>query len=185
MINFFAHSILIMAVLTLFCPQIVTADSSSLNEYEIKAAYLYNFAKYVDWPLAVLPRENSPLTFCVIGQGPINAVTESLSKKTIKNRQLVIQQLGDIEDLSNCNILFINPVLKASLAKILAAAAHRSILTVSDIKGFAVAGGIIEFVPVDNKIRFAINNRAARQADLKISSHLLRLATTVTENSGK
>ncbi len=185
MIKFIAQTLLLITVLTLCSPQTGAAGSSRLSEHEVKAAYLYNFAKYVEWPANTLLLENSPLTFCIIGQSPLNSVMESFGTNTIKNRQLAMQQLGYNEDLSKCNILFISSDYKTSLHKILAATVHRSILTVSDIKGFAAAGGIIEFVPVNDKIRFAINNRAARQANLRISSHLLKLATTVTDSTGK
>lgn len=181
MIKFIAHFILMIAVLTLFCPEAVCAEPDRLTENEIKAAYLYNFAKYVDWPATAFPSESTPLTLCIIGKSPLNPVIESLAKKTIKNRGLAIRQLSEIEDLNGCNILFVNAALKSSLPQILAAAVPFSILTVSDYKGFAAVGGNIEFVPVGDKIRFAINNRTAKRADLKISSHLLRLATTVIE----
>jgi hypothetical protein len=164
-----------------FCPQAGWSESGQLNEYEVKAAYLYNFAKYVDWPTAVLPRENTSLTICIVGKSPMNEVIESLAGKTIKNHRLVVRQFSRIEDLSECNILFVNAAVKSSLAQILASIAPRSILTVSDGNGFAAAGGVIEFVPVGDKIRFKINNRAAQHVNLRISSHLLRLATTVIE----
>jgi len=176
-----AHYLLMITVLTLVCPQIGAAAAGKLNEYEIKAAYLYNFAKFVEWPATAFPRETSPLTFCIIGKSPLNQVIESLAKKTIKNRGLAIRQLSEIENPGECNILFINAALKASIPQILTAAASFPILTVSDYKGFAAVGGNIEFVAVSDKIRFVINNQAAKRADLKISSHILRLATTVIE----
>ena len=85
------------------------------------------------------------------------------------------------DELNECQILFINSVMKPSLAHLLTASAPRSILTISDSKGFAAAGGMIELVPVRDKIRFEINKRSAQNANLRISSHLLRLATTVIE----
>jgi hypothetical protein len=170
-----------MVCLTLFCPHAGWAESSQLNESEVKASYLYNFAKYVEWPASAFPRENTPLTICIVGKSPLNEVIESLAGKTIKNRRLVVRQFSKIEDLNECNILFINASVKTTLPQLLAAIAPRSILTVSDCKGFAAAGGVIEFVPVGEKIRFGINNRAAQHVNLRISSHLLRLATTVID----
>jgi hypothetical protein len=163
------HALLAVACLTLFCPDAGKAETVKLSENEVKASYLYNFAKYVEWPAAVFPRENSPLTICIVGKSPMNEVIESLAGKSIKNRRLVIRQFSRIEDLSDCNILFINATVKTS------------ILTVSDQNGFAAAGGMIEYVPVGSKIRFKINNRAAKQVNLQISSHLLRLSTTAME----
>jgi hypothetical protein len=170
-----------MVCLTLFCRQAGWAESGKLSEYEVKASYLYNFAKYVDWPTAALPGEASPLTMCIIGNSHLNEDIESLSGKTIKNRRLAVHYLGKHDDPGVCNILFINAAEKASVTQILASLAARSILTVSDGKGFAAAGGIIEFILLDDKIRFKINNRAAQHVNLRISSHLLRLATAVIE----
>jgi hypothetical protein len=181
MIKSFARSFLVAAYLTLFCLHAGWAESSQLNEYEVKAAYLYNFAKFVEWPTAAFPRDNSPLTICIIGKSPLNDVIESLAGKTIKNRRLIIRQFSRIEDLNECNILFINAAVKTSIAQMLVSTAPRSILTVSDYNGFASAGGVIEFVPVGDKIRFKINNRAAQHENLRISSHLLRLATSVID----
>jgi len=175
------HALLTVACLTLFCPDAGKAETVKLSENEVKASYLYNFAKYVEWPAAVFPRENSPLTICIVGKSPMNEVIESLAGKSIKNRRLVIRQFSRIEDLSDCNILFINATVKTSITQILASATSRPILTVSDQNGFAAAGGMIEYVPVGSKIRFKINNRAAKQVNLQISSHLLRLSTTAME----
>jgi hypothetical protein len=172
---------LVLAGLILFCTQSGWADSNQLNEHEVKAAYLYNFAKFVDWPATAFRRENSSLVICIVGKSPLNDVIESLAGKTIKNRRLVIRQFSRIEDLSECNILFINAAVKTPHTQLLASIAPRSILTVSDGKGFAAAGGMIELVPVGDKIKFEINNRAAQLVFLHISSHLLRLAATVIE----
>jgi len=176
-----ARSLLMLAGLILLCQQSGWAESSQLNEYEIKAAYLYNFAKFVDWPVAAQRRENTSLTICIVGKSPLNEVVESLAGKTIKNRRLVIRQFSRIEDLGECQILFINASAKTSLTQLLAALGPRSILTISDCKGFAAAGGIIELVPFGDKIKFEINHRAAQNVNLHISSHLLRLAMTVIE----
>jgi len=181
MLKFILHSILMLAGLLVCCTPSGWAESKHLNEYEVKAAYLYNFAKYVDWPASTPRRENASLTICIVGKSPLNDVIETLAGKTIKNRRLVIRQFSRIEDLSECNILFVNAAVKTSLTQLLASISPRSILTVSDCKGFAAAGGMIELVPAGDKIKFDINNRAAQLVNLRISSHLLRLATTVLE----
>ena len=181
MIIFLVRSLLVVICLMLSCPPVSRAESGKLTEYEVKASYLYNFAKYVEWPTSAFSRENTPLTICIVGKSPLNDVIESLAGKTIKNRRLVVRQFSRVEDLNECHILFINAAVKTPLAQIVTSMASRPILTVSDSKGFAAEGGIIEFVPVGEKIRFAINNRVALQMHLKISSHLLRLAAPVIE----
>jgi len=181
MITSIVHFLCAAACLLLFCPQSGGAEMSQLNEHEVKAAYLYNFAKYVDWPTTSLPRESTSLTMCIAGKSPLNDVIETLAGKTVKNRRLAIRQLSKTEDPGDCNILFINTAAKTSLSHVLTSSPPRAILTISDSKGFAAAGGMIELVPVRDKIRFEINNRTAQNAGLRISSHLLRLATTVIE----
>jgi hypothetical protein len=181
MIKFLLHFIFMMACLSLFCPPAGWSESSQLSEYEVKAAYIYNFAKYVEWPAASVSRESSSLTICIVGKSPMNEVIESLAGKAIKNRRIVVRNFSRIEDLGECNIVFINATVKTSLNQLLASMAARPILTVSDSKGFAAAGGMIEFVAIGDKIRFEINNRAAQQVNVRVSSHLLRLARTVIE----
>lgn len=181
MIRYSLYALLVMACLALFAPYAVRAETGKLSETEVKASYLYNFAKYVDWPAASFARDNTPLTICIIGKSPLNDVIESLAGKTVRNRRMVVRQFSRLEDLNECHILFISAEAKTSLTQILTSIAPRSILTVSDSKGFAAAGGVIEFVPVGDKIRFEINGRAAQRVNIRISSHLLRLATTVIE----
>lgn len=178
MIRLFTANILIAALYLLILPQTGFAETVRLDENEVKAAYLYNFAKYVDWPAA----DSSTLNFCVLGRAPINAsVMASLAEKPIKNRRVLIRELSQGDDISHCNLLFVNSTTRSQLAQIFKSASENSVLTVSDYKGFASAGGVIEFVTIGNRIRFKINNRSARQSNLKISSHLLNLATSVIE----
>lgn len=179
--------VLLRAVLVVVCLAFLSLRSAwaiepgGLSENEVKAAYLYNFAKFVDWPSTAFPRENTPLIICIVGTSQLNEVIESLSGKTVRSHRLVIRHFSRIEDLSECHILFINSSVKTPLSQLITSAAARSILTVSDSKGFAAAGGVIEFMPVGGKIRFQINNRAAQLATLQVSSHLLRLATSIVE----
>lgn len=172
---------LLTAFFTILPLQNVMAENNKLDEYEVKASYIYNFAKYIDWPSSSLPQESTTLIFCIIGNSPLNQVMQSLTGKSVKNRRVSIRELAQVDELNGCNILFVNTSMKAHLNRILASAPSRSLLTVSDDKGFAAAGGIIEFIPVGDKIRFQINHKSARQSNIKISSRLLSLATAVIE----
>lgn len=179
MSRFFAVYILVATLITLFSSEVVSAASEQLDENEIKAAYLYNFAKYVEWPKE---SAHPSITFCVTGSSSFNTSSiASLAGKTIKNRKTVIKEMGINDDISDCNLLFINASAREKLPQILRAATENSILTVSDIKDFTGIGGIIELVHLNNKIRFRINNRAAKESALKISSRLLSLAVSVSE----
>ncbi len=171
---------ILATVLLLLSPHDSRAAGKRLDEYEVKAAYLYNFAKYVDWPVTSLPSE-ATMTYCIVGSGPMNSPVHSLEGKLARNRRVTVRDLNQSDDLNGCHLLFINGAQKGQLPRILTSAAGRSVLTVSDDRGFATSGGMIEFVPVGDKIKFQINHRSARQANLKISSRLLNLATTVIE----
>lgn len=175
-----SRTILMTLFLTLFIVRPVIAESARLDENEVKAAYIYNFAKYVDWP-ETPSRLNPTLNFCIIGISPINSVMTSMTGKLIKNRKVSVRELRHTEGLNDCNLLFVNSTMKAYLPQILSSAVLRPLLTISDYSGFAATGGIIEFVPVGGKIKFKINNRSAKSANLKISSHLLNLAVTILE----
>lgn len=181
MIGAFARAILAAALLLLLSPHTSMAEGKRLDEYEVKAAYLYNFAKYVDWPANSLPADAATMTYCVIGTGPMNSPVRTLEGKLARNRRVKVREQTQNDDLGGCHILFINGTLNGQINRILASAAGRSILTVSDVKGFTTTGGIIEFMPVGDKIRFQINHRSAKQANLRISSRLLSLATNVIE----
>lgn len=155
------------------------------REYLIKAAFLYKFAKFVDWPAKAFRNDRAPLTICILGKEPFGAALENIKDKKVKGRKLVIQRLARLEDLKQCHVLFISESEEKRLPKILRAIKGKAILTVSDMKEFARRGGIIDLVTVKKKIRFEINVDAAHTARLKISSKLLKLAKIVKEKGRK
>ena len=150
-------------------------------EYRLKAAYLYNFAKFIEWPADAQGRSALPLTICVLGKSPIADTLDVVAGKTVHNRRIDICYLDRIEDMKACDVLFIGTSESARLVGILAQVGERSILTVSDIKGFALTGGMIGFVFVNDKLRFEINQRASQNSGLRISAKLLKLAAKVLE----
>jgi len=155
------------------------AESPSL-EYQIKAACLYNFAKFVDWPPAVFPDRTSPIVFGILGEDPFGDTLERITKnKTINGRALTIKRSRRVEDLKDCQVLFISRSDQAHLGQILTALKGLSILTVSDTEEFLADGGIINFKMQNDKVRFEVNVATAQSAALKISSELLDLAIAV------
>lgn len=155
------------------------AESPSL-EYQVKAACLYNFAKFVDWPPRVFADQNSPIVFGILGEDPFgNALEAIIKNKTINGRTLIIKRSRRVEDLKDCHILFISRSEQAHDAQILKSLAGLSILTVSDTEEFVAEGGIISFKMQNNKVRFEVNVATAQRAALKISSELLDLAIAV------
>ena len=159
----------------------VRAESAAHREYLIKAAFLYNFAKFIDWPAEAFPNDRTPLTLCIFGEDPFGVALESIKGKTVKGRKLVIQHSTRVEDLEQCHILFVSASEEKRLRPILSGLRGKTILTVSDMNGFARRGGIINLVTEKSKIRFEVNVEVTELAGLKISSKLLKLAKIVRE----
>lgn len=149
------------------------------SEYTVKAALLYNFAKFVQWPNATFKSEDEPIVFGILGKDPFGEAANLLNGKTIQNRKIELKRFTRSQNFSTCHILFISSSEKDHLESILNTLASRSVLTVGEIDKFMQVGGIINFIIVDDKIRFEINAAAAKHANIKISSQLLKLANTV------
>jgi hypothetical protein len=154
-------------------------EPSSSREYSVKGAFLYNFAKFVSWPEEAFRDDQMHITLCILGKDPFGDALAAVEGKTVKHRKVVIKHCETLDDLDKCHILFISRPEKQNLSEILAKVKNWNTLTVSDMEGFAQSGGVINFVTVEQKIRFEINVDAAEGAGLKISSKLLRLAKTV------
>ncbi len=161
----------------------VLADQPQPQEYEVKAAFLYNFANFVKWPETAFTDAQSPFCICVIGDNPFGQALNMLAEKKIQKRELVIRHCHKMEEAcrGRCHILFISASLKEKLPEILRISQRHNMLTVSDIPGFAEQGGVIGLVTVKNKIRFEINLKAAERHGLVISSRLLKLAKIIDE----
>lgn len=157
-------------------PPWVRAES---REYAIKAACVLNFIRFVDWPPAALP-ENSPnLVVGLLGTNVFGAALDTISGKSVKGKSIVIRQVANQREIQGCHVLFISPSEKDRYRPILESLRNDSILTVSEISGFARDGGVINFFAEGNRLRFEISPAAAERARLTVSSQLLRLAKVV------
>ena len=154
------------------------AQESPPTEYQLKAAFLLNFTKFVEWPPAAFAEAKSPIVLGILGENPFgDALERTIRDKTINNRPLEIKPFRSSAEATNCHILFISTSEKARLPEILAALRGASVLTVGETDRFTETGGMINFVRQGNKIRFQINEVAAKSVGLKISSKLLSLAS--------
>jgi hypothetical protein len=160
-----------------------TPEAQISREYLIKAAILFNFAKFASWPETAFSYQGAPLRICVLGEDPFGAALESLHGRQVRNRPLATARIGAIEDAPQCHILFVSASEEARLPAILDHVGKLPILTVADIGRFANHGGIIALKEVDNRSRIEINIGAAEQAGVKLSSKLLRLADVVSTQS--
>lgn len=149
------------------------------REYLIKAAILYNLAKFATWPDTAFSAADAPLRICILGHDPFGPALESLHGKRIGARKLAITAFAEVEYAAACHVLFVSASEEHRLAEILDAVSRRPVLTVADFNHFASAGGIVGLTEVDDRSRLEVNIDAAGQAGVKLSSKLLRLAVTV------
>jgi hypothetical protein len=169
----------------------VRADSEKSKEYQIKAAFLYNFINFVDWPEEKVTDSNELITIGIIGSDPFGQAFEPLKNKQAKDKKVLIKRFvslkesklssGQVEAIRKCHLLFVCHSEKEQLKEIFNLVQGHSVLIVGDMNGFIESGGIVNFVIDDKKVRFEINNAAAKQAKLNIRSKLLRLAKRVIE----
>ena len=151
-----------------------------IEEYQVKAAYLYNFAKFVDWPAAAFASPTTPLSICILGEDPFGGgLHEVVRGKTAGGRILAVRSLSDISGARGCHVLFISAVEWKANRPVLGRLAGSGVLTVGEAPGFTTGGGIVNFKLEGRRVRFEINVDAARQAQLQISSKLLSLAEIV------
>lgn len=146
------------------------------SEHEVKAAYLYNFARYVTWPATAFGSPSDPLRICVLGDDDFEAVlSATVSDKRVGERPVVAERRENASQANGCHILFLKSARAGSVSEL----SRDNVFTVSDVAGFAKDGGIANFLLSDNKVRFEINPGAVQKAGLQVSSRLLRLAQIV------
>jgi hypothetical protein len=194
-----AYNLIVLAVVLLMAAIVPAAgaDSTSSQEYQVKAAFLYNFIQFVDWPAEKLTDDNKPIIIGIIGDDPFGNAFEPIKDKKIRNRAVVIKRFESFEKLKNpsekdkpesdqkietlkrCHLLFICSSEQKTLKDIIDTVKDHSVLTVGEMDGFLEAGGIISWFVEEKKIRFDINATSAERAKLEIRSNLLRLAKRV------
>lgn len=171
---------ILAAFLTLAETHPAPAQGSASSEYQVKAAFLYHFSQFVDWPEGTFKDASSPLTYCTFGEDPFHgALDASLSGKRIGVRALQVQHFKQPQEIRGCQILFVGESEQKRVPSLLTRLQGNPILTVGETEHFVQDGGMIGFLLEENKIRFEINLEAAEHAKLKLSSRLLALAKRV------
>jgi len=150
-------------------------------EYKIKAAFLLNFAKFINWPDDSFTEDSPSFKVCVLGNNPFGSALSTIESRTVANRKVDLSYVNTLEEAMGCHLLFISVSEKDNLVHIYEALKDLPITTVSDIEGFAKQGGIIEFLTREDKVAFIINLNRAREQRLNIHSALLNLATEVIQ----
>ncbi len=154
------------------------------REYQVKAAFLFNFTQFVEWPADALGGTSAPFVIGILGENPFgNYLRQIVAGESLNGHPLIIQEYKNVDEIKSCHILFINPAEISHMSEIITALKGRNILTVSDAANFIQSGGMIRLVTSNNKIRIQANPAKAKEADLTISSKLLGVADIVSPNN--
>jgi hypothetical protein len=195
-LKFYLLLFLSFALLVMPCDAQNKSEADRSREYKIKAAFLYNFIKFVDWPSDKSSDQNEPIIIGIIGKDPFGEAFDPIAKKQIKGRYGRISRFesleklkkssktykSKIESIRRCHLVFICSSEKESVTEIVNIVDKHGVLTVSEIPGMLKSGVMINFVLEENKVSFEINLAAAKKNKLKIRSQLLRLAKRVVED---
>jgi hypothetical protein len=175
-------SILAIVALLALTPPTSRADGDSSREYQLKAAFIFNFLPFIEWPADAFEGEKSPLIIGVVGADPFRGSLDMILKdKTVAGRPVVLKHFSDLGSVEKCQLLFVSSGEAGRMSE-----AHKKldamhILTVGDSDNFTRLKGAVRFYKEDNKIRFEVNTAALERAKLKVSAKLLKLAKVVEE----
>jgi hypothetical protein len=156
------------------------ARAQEANEYRVKAAFLYNFAKFVDWPPQAFKNPSDPIVIGVIGKNPFGAaLTEEVAGKMLGGRAFQVREVTNAQQAAGCQIIFVSSSERKRLGPLFIMIGSPAVLTVGETENFAAEGGIINFKLDSGSVRFQINMEAARKQQIRISAKLLSLAEIV------
>ena len=150
-----------------------------MREQLVKAAYIYNFAKFTTWPPNTIPPMGSALSLCIVGQDPIGKVAANLEEKTVQGRSVDVTYVVWAEEVTSCNIVFIGLKSADRMKELFSILQSKPILTISDMPGFTLNGGMLGLLEERGRINFEANQTAINTAGLRVSSRALQLAKRV------
>jgi|ERR1017187_1889484 hypothetical protein len=158
----------------------LAADPAPLAEHQIKALYLYNLTKYMEWPADAFAGSNAPFTIGLLAGPDLREDLLEITKgKDINGREILVRSIESTQDVKSCQLIFLESGDKQRLTQILNAAKDSPVLPVGVSEDFLVSGGIISFARKDNKLRLRIDLNAARRARLTVSAKLMKVAENV------
>lgn len=180
-----ARCVPLLAVLALALCLAPAAGARSPAEYELKAAFLYKFLKFVEWPPGAFADAGTPIRVCVLGDDPFDgALAETLRGRSAHDRPLELHRTGRASDTEGCHVVFVSASERGRLDSVLEALGGHA-LTVGDTRDYGRRGVMINLRLEDQRIRFEVNMDSAERAGLRISSQLLRLAQVVRGEAGE
>jgi hypothetical protein len=151
------------------------------HEYPLKAVFLFNFAQFTDWPTNAFDAPDAPLVIGILGNDPFGTLLDDVVRdEIVKGRKFIVERYHDVEGIKACHILFISQSEAQHLDKIVTALKGKSILTVSDISNAAYRGVCVRFITENNRIHLRVNMNALEEANLTMSSKLLRLSEIIS-----
>lgn len=171
--------ILISLSVTITIPG-VQGQSSVPTEYEVKAVFLYNFTQFMELPPTVMENRDT-LKICILGKDPFGPALQIFNGEIVHNKKLLINLINNEENAYGCNFIYISDSEKRQIRRIMEKLSAMSVVTISDMEGFARSGGIIKFIIKNNKVHFMINLDAADRSGIKIRSRLLQISTIYRE----
>jgi hypothetical protein len=167
----------LLAVLLLVLPPHHAAIADGSREYQLKAAFIYNFAQFVEWPAEAFANADSPLVIGIAGNNPFGGVLEqAVAGKKAGGRSIVVRYFRNAGAIERCHIVFVCGSEREAMPQIVERCARNNTLTVGDFDEFTGASGMIRFLTQDNRLRFEVNLDAMNRGGLKISAKLLKLA---------
>jgi len=172
--------LLIVAVISIFgaSPGFAAVKPS---EQQLKAAYLYNFAKFITWPDTAFSDAEAPMVIGVLGKNPFNGELHQLTARNVRKRPIEIRYFKSLNELKDCQLLYIASEDEGELKSILKSLSTKPLVTVGEGKKFADSGGIIQFVTKRDRLKFIINLDVAKANGIKIEAQLLSLAVEILE----
>jgi hypothetical protein len=156
-----------------------------LTEYQVKVAYLYNFAKFTQWPAGTFSDPTAPVIFGILGDDTLGNEIDILTSRTINNRKIQVRRYHSLAEIQKCHVLFISTSEHEHLRKILKSLSHSGMLLVSDMENFARRGGMIGLIVTDKTIGFEVNIEPVARAGITLHSRLLNMAVIVREDPSK
>ena len=169
-----------IAICMLSFRQPAMAAPAPRDEYQVKAAFIYHFVQFIDWPAEALA--DGALIVAVVGEDPFDgALAAAVKDRKAKDRPMVYKHFANVDAIEDCHVLFISPSEKDRVRAVLDNVKDKPVLTVSDVEGFTPAGGMIQFFQESNKIRFEIRRKAAEDVKLQIRAKLLKVAKLFPE----
>ena len=172
---------LLLAIIASF-PLAAAPNGQPIEEYQLKAAVIFNIAKFVEWPADTFQGPKDPIVLCILGASPFGgALDQAAQGRTIDDRRFAIRPISDMKQVGGCQVLFVSSSERKRFRSILGEIASNGILTVGDVESFATEGGVVDLKLEGERIRIRINVQAAERERIRISSKLLSLAQVLNK----